>query len=123
MIMNKIVKTERGYLYNGYVYSRKRSAYNRRSKDRGTHTIQEWTEMVVFFDHVCCYCEGEVIGDIPTKDHIIPICFDGSDIIRNIQPLCRQCNLKKKRNTIDYRLKYCEKYNLELPNEWELEIQ
>jgi len=89
--------------YNGYIYSRSRSAFQRRSKDLGTHTKEEWLKLAAKYDFRCCKCGGEVIGGIPTKDHIMPIRLGGSDSIENIQPLCRQCNLTKGNRYIDYR--------------------
>lgn len=89
--------------YKGYIYTRKRSAYQRAAKDRGTHTSEEWEELCKKYDYKCCNCESEVIGGYPTKDHIIPIKHGGSDKISNLQPLCRQCNLSKGNLIIDYR--------------------
>jgi len=64
----------------------------REARKKGTHTRAEWLEMLDASGHVCCACGSEVIGGNPTKDHIIPISLGGSDSIRNLQPLCRECN-------------------------------
>lgn len=36
-------------------------------------------------------------------DHVVPIARGGTDAVLNIQSLCRSCNAKKHRQTIDYR--------------------
>jgi 5-methylcytosine-specific restriction endonuclease McrA len=89
--------------YNGWSYTKKRRAYLRRAKDLGTHTNEEWLKLCEEYDFKCCKCNGEVIGGIPTKDHVIPIRLGGSDSIKNIQPLCRQCNIQKGNTIADYR--------------------
>ena len=101
---NLVIEHEDGTAtYNGYKYSRKRIAYLKRAKDLGTHTKREWLTLVAKYDYRCCKCGCEVIGGIPTKDHIIPIRQGGNDSISNLQPLCRQCNLTKGNQFIDYR--------------------
>jgi 5-methylcytosine-specific restriction endonuclease McrA len=39
-----------------------------------------------------------------TKDHILPLHHGGSDLIDNIQPLCYQCNFKKRQD-VNYLVK------------------
>lgn len=106
-------------IFNNNKYSRKRAAYEARAHFYSPLIKSEWLSMVQFFNYVCCNCESEVIGGIPTKDHIIGIKDGGTSNIRNLQPLCRQCNLSKKDNT-DYRVVYCIKYNMVLPEKWRL---
>jgi 5-methylcytosine-specific restriction endonuclease McrA len=48
-----------------------------------------------------CLCCGST-KDI-TKDHVIPLIEGGRHHISNLQPLCRSCNSRKGRKTIDYR--------------------
>lgn len=106
--------------YNGWTYSRKRDAFKARAKYICSHSKEQWLEMVSFFNYTCCNCESEVIGGIPTKDHIYPVSIGGTDSIRNIQPLCRQCNTSKFIGNIDYRILYCKRRNIFLPEKWSI---
>jgi len=106
-------------LYNGYNYSSRDYAFFKRASDIETHTKGEWQEMVDFFNNLCCNCESEVIGK-PCKDHIIPKSSGGSNSIRNVQPLCRECNTSKGPYQIDYRDDFCLRHGLDLPVKWQL---
>jgi 5-methylcytosine-specific restriction endonuclease McrA len=64
------------------------------ARARGTHTDQEWMDLVARFDFRCVRC-GCIPTGKPCKDHILPIYIGGSDAIENLQPLCRQCNTAK----------------------------
>lgn len=66
-------------------YARKRDA-------EGSHTLSEWNDLKLKFNHKCAICKED---KKLTKDHIIPVSKGGSDYIINIQPLCRNCNSKK----------------------------
>jgi 5-methylcytosine-specific restriction endonuclease McrA len=90
-------------IFNGYKYGRKQTAFLARSKFIADHTREEWLYLCAGYDFKCCKCGCDVIGGIPTKDHIIPIRMGGTSHIDNLQPLCRQCNLSKGNNIIDYR--------------------
>ena len=89
--------------FNGYLYSRKRTAYLKAAQAIGTHAKEQWIRLCAKYDFKCCRCNSEVIGGIPTKDHIIPITSGGSDLIDNLQPLCRECNTSKGCETKSYR--------------------
>ncbi len=105
--------------YKSYCYSRMRSAKIARAKDVATHTEEEWFEMVDYFDHLCLKCySSDFIGGLPTKDHIIPIHEGGTDSIRNIQPLCRECNVSTGREIYDYRVDFCNGNDLNMPPKW-----
>lgn len=87
------------------------------AKSKGTHTVEEWTEMKKFFGE-CVICYGESGLKNIEKDHIIPIYQGGSDSIKNIQPVCAKCNCKKGPERIDHRVTFCESNNLILPKKW-----
>jgi len=105
--------------WGGYQYTRKRSAYQARAQYLSPLDSNEWEEMLSFFNYVCCNCECEVIGGRPTKDHIIPITYGGTNNIKNLQPLCRECNTGNTEMD-DYRYDYCERHDLSLPNKWKM---
>lgn len=89
--------------FRGYIYARAAYAYKVRAKTLGTHTDDEWINLCSKYDFRCCHCGCDVIGGIPTKDHIVPPRLRGCDSIDNLQPLCRQCNTSKGCSIIDYR--------------------
>ncbi len=80
----------------------------KRRRDRmrnagGTHTLQEWEMLKKEYDYYCPAC-GKCEPKIKlTEDHIIPISKGGSDNIKNIQPLCGSCNIKKFNKIIKYK--------------------
>lgn len=62
--------------------------------ERGTHTDDEWQQILERFDFRCVRC-GCSPDPRPCKDHITPIYQGGSDAANNLQPLCRECNTSK----------------------------
>lgn len=66
--------------------------YARKKNAEGSHTLQEWEDLIIKFDNKCAFCKQ---AKKLTKDHIIPLSKGGSDFITNIQPLCKNCNSKK----------------------------
>ncbi len=74
------------------------------ARQRGTHTRQQFLDLVQEFGGRCVRCEKK----FPhlDKDHIIPIYQGGSDALSNIQPLCAWCNSAKgpeRFNWAEYR--------------------
>jgi len=104
----------------------KRSERLAAARKKAKHTKEEWANMLEFFDNSCVCCEikkkqtvkGRVVPLYPVKDHIIPIYQEGSDGIRNLQPMCRSCNSSKGADNTDYRLIYCIKNKIKMPTEW-----
>lgn len=74
------------------------------ARKQGTHTKEEWQALCKEFDYRCVCCWEQPLE--LTKDHIVPICEDGSDSIDNIQPFCRTCNSSK--NGFDF---YYDNFN------------
>jgi len=73
--------------------NRKREARKRASiKLNGSHTRQEWLALLEKSGGCCVKCGTD--KDI-CRDHIIPLSKGGSDLISNIQALCRGCNSRK----------------------------
>ena len=87
------------------------------ARKKGTHTSEEWQEMVSFFGGRCVRCGADDAA--PVKDHIVPIYQGGCDSIRNLQPLCQHCNSSKGPENIDYRSIFCMKEHLEMPAKWD----
>lgn len=65
----------------------------------GSHTQKEWELLVKSFNYRCACCKE--VKQL-TEDHIVPLSLGGTDYIKNIQPLCKSCNSKKRTKTIRY---------------------
>jgi len=66
--------------------------YAREKNAEGSHTLEEWQTICKEADNRCVVCKEETKL---TKDHVRPLSEGGSDYIKNIQPLCRNCNSRK----------------------------
>lgn len=83
-----------------------RSARLSEARRKGTHTDEEWVALVEVCGSKCLKCQtpmSELIGGTVCKDHIVPIYLGGSDGIDNLQPMCRECNTGKGKDTTDLR--------------------
>jgi 5-methylcytosine-specific restriction endonuclease McrA len=83
----------------GRINSAKRIIRMRRARALGTHDEDEWLLLVYLCKERCVICgvhKSDLIGNVFTKDHVLPISLGGSDAIDNIQPLCRHCNSGKR---------------------------
>ena len=104
--MSESHKGEKAYQWKGGVS--KVPGYNTRFRRKimmntiGSHTLVEWELLKKQYNYRCPCC-GKSEPEIKlTEDHIIPLSRDGSDYIKNIQPLCRSCNSKKYNKIIKY---------------------
>lgn len=77
-------------------YANRRRA--RKISNGGTHTLEEWRDLLRRHNRRCAYCGAE--GRPLTRDHIMPLVLGGSDSIENIAPACRPCNSEKARMTL-----------------------
>lgn len=68
----------------------------------GSYTYAEWDQLCMQHDQRCLCCDEQ---KPLTPDHIVPVTKGGSSDISNIQPLCMDCNRRKRDKTIDYRPK------------------
>lgn len=66
--------------------------HNRRTKVKGTITLDEWKETLEYFDNSCAYCGST---DKITQDHIVPISEGGLTTKHNLVPACPFCNSSK----------------------------
>ena len=71
---------------------------DRRSKIKNNITIEQWKEMMDFFDWKCAY-SGEYIGgnsENRTIDHIVPLNCNGENVIWNLAPMYKPYNSSKR---------------------------
>lgn len=81
------------------------------AKRRGTHTEDEWLQILDLYDSRCVVCGCRPVPR-PCKDHIVPICMGGSDAASNLQPMCRECNTSKGLSTFNWA-KFRDDYGFE----------
>lgn len=73
----------------------------------GSHTEQEWLELLATWNWRCFYCAEPVQRNSTdpqheaTKDHMTPISRGGVDFIGNIVPACLRCNQLKSDKTVE----------------------
>lgn len=70
----------------------------------GDFTAEEFAELCLLYDGKCLSCERTDLR--LTVDHVIPVSKGGRNSIDNIQPLCRQCNSRKRDKDTDFRSKF-----------------
>lgn len=75
--------------------SKKRSERQAAAKAKGTHTNQEWLDLLDFFDYRCLKCGRQEPEIVLQKDHVRHLYLGGCDCIVNLQPLCASCNAAK----------------------------
>lgn len=80
-----------------------RSERLRLAREKGTHTKEQWADLLRFCENKCVRCgsDGTGSGGI-VKDHVVPIYQGGSDGIENLQPLCGRCNTSKGPDRTDH---------------------
>jgi 5-methylcytosine-specific restriction endonuclease McrA len=101
---------------------KRRREYVAAARAAGRHTLREWEAMQAFI-YGCVACGITLDEYAPyrmTKDHIVPVSQGGSDAISNIQPMCHQCNAKKRASSReDLRPEGWEKAVADAMDGWE----
>jgi 5-methylcytosine-specific restriction endonuclease McrA len=71
----------------------------------GKHTRSELQEILVLQEYRCIYCNVLFTDSVrPTRDHLVPVWYGGSDWALNIVIACRRCNCRREK--IPFRT-YC----------------
>lgn len=81
------------------------STHKRRAalKNGGSWTAREWKALKARFGWHCLMCGRQAPEVTLCFDHVVPLDTGGPNVIGNGQPLDRQCNSKKHRQTLDLR--------------------
>lgn len=69
------------------------------ARELGKHTEEEWLAIRGLAAGICPRCAQPATLE---KDHVVPLHLGGSDAASNLQPLCKACNVTKRRETIDW---------------------
>jgi 5-methylcytosine-specific restriction endonuclease McrA len=77
--------------------------YRRQVSAPGSHTPEEWAELIQKYGNRCLRCSASGEEVQLTRDHIVPLFGGGTNNIGNLQPLCRRCNSWKGAQDIDFR--------------------
>jgi len=67
----------------------------RKTGARGSHTLEQWMNVVRLYAWKCFYCGKKLNRGTLTKDHRNPLSKGGSDFARNLVPACKACNSGK----------------------------
>lgn len=86
-----------------------RSIRLRAARAKGTHTHDQWQDLVSRLSHRCAACGVYGTSVKLEKDHIVPIYQGGSDGIDNLQPLCAACNATKGPDSFNWAAYRMEK--------------
>lgn len=93
----KIIKKNSEYQKRNLDKARVRNQ-NRRSKrvgGDGKHTLDEIEFIMELQDHKCASCGVALDDSNKHLDHILPLALGGSNEIKNLQWLCKFCNISK----------------------------
>ncbi len=75
----------------------------RKNRHKNRFTQQEWKDLCEHYQNKCLCCGTAGDWRSLTADHVIPLCYGGTNNIGNIQPLCKSCNSIKGHRYIDFR--------------------
>lgn len=102
-IASEVYRIRNPRYYDAYYVTHQVASENGRAKKLGIagHIYpDDWRALCQQYEHRCLAC-GE-----PKRlviDHVIPLSRGGAHDISNVQPLCWDCNSRKKTEATDYR--------------------
>jgi hypothetical protein len=85
--------------WRGGIWSATEAVHLRQARlkaNGGHHTDAQWRELKERFGNTCLWCYRSEPEIKLTQDHIVSVKDGGSDDIENIQPLCQECNTRKR---------------------------